>query len=52
MDVERVSDSCGFGVPLYEYRGERSQLLDWADRMGPEGLEHYREEKNRRVSTG
>ena len=47
MDVERVADSCGFGVPLYEYRGERSQLLDWAEREGPEGLEIYRYKKNR-----
>ena len=47
MDVERVADSCGHAVPLYEYRGERSQLLDWADRQGPEGLENYRANKNR-----
>jgi hypothetical protein len=28
IDVKRISTSCGFGVPLYEYRGERSQLTD------------------------
>ena len=47
MDVERVADSCGYAVPLYEYKGERSQLLDWADRQGPEALENYRANKNR-----
>jgi hypothetical protein len=47
VDVERVADSCGFAVPLYEYRGERSQLIDYAARKGPEGLEAYRAEKNR-----
>lgn len=42
----RISDSCGFGVPLYEFHGHRSQLLEWADRKGPEGLEEYLRTKN------
>lgn len=44
--VDRISDSCGFGVPLYAYHGERSQLVAWADRKGPEGLRQYQAEKN------
>jgi hypothetical protein len=44
--VERVADSCGYAVPLYEYKGERSQLLDWADRKGDDGLARYKAEKN------
>lgn len=47
MEVERISDSCGYAVPLYDYQGERSQLIDYAVRKGPEGLEAYRAEKNR-----
>jgi hypothetical protein len=47
VDVERVADSCGFAVPLYEYRGERSQLVDYANKKGPEGLERYKAQKNR-----
>jgi Pyridoxamine 5'-phosphate oxidase len=47
VEVERVSDSCGYAVPLYEYKGERSTLLDWTDRKGEEGLERYRATKNR-----
>ena len=46
VKVDRVSDSCGFGVPLYEYEGDRSQLVAWADRKGEEGLARYRAEKN------
>lgn len=46
LDVDRVSDSCGFSVPLYEYRGERSQLLDFARNKGPEGMAEYRRKKN------
>lgn len=45
--VERVADSCGFAVPLYEYKGERSQLIDYALNKGPEGLEEYKTLKNR-----
>ena len=47
MDVERVADSCGYAVPLYEYRGERSQLIAYAENKGPEGMERYKAEKNR-----
>jgi hypothetical protein len=47
VDLERVADSCGFAVPLYEYRADRSQLLDYARKRGPEWLEAYRATKNR-----
>jgi Pyridoxamine 5'-phosphate oxidase len=47
VDVERVADSCGFAVPLYEYKGERSQLVDYAEKKGPEGMERYKAQKNR-----
>src|SRR4051794_22713023 len=30
--LSRVSDSCGYGVPRYEYLGERDTLPDWAER--------------------
>ena len=46
VDVERISDSCGYGVPRYRYEGERSQLLDWADRKGPDGIAAYQDERN------
>jgi hypothetical protein len=46
VTLERIADSCGYAVPLYRYEGERSQLLDWADRKGPEGVVAYRAERN------
>ena len=46
VEVDRISDSCGFGVPLYEFQGERSQLAAWAGRKGPKGLRKYQAEKN------
>ncbi|MBV8100810.1 MAG: pyridoxamine 5'-phosphate oxidase family protein [Verrucomicrobia bacterium] len=44
--LTRISDSCGFGVPLYEFRGERSQLQEWAERKGETSLTVYRQTKN------
>ena len=44
--VERIADSCGYAVPLYRFEGQRSQLLDWADRKGAEGVVAYRAERN------
>jgi len=46
IGLDRIADSCGYGVPRYRYEGERSQLLDWAERKGPEGLAAYRAERN------
>jgi hypothetical protein len=31
VHITRVSDSCGWAVPFYEYRGERDQLKRWID---------------------
>lgn len=46
MDVDRIADSCGFAVPLYDYKGERSQLIDYARNKGPDDLAEYRTKKN------
>ena len=49
VDVERVADSCGFGVPLMRYEGERPQQLAWIEsklRSGPDALMNYIAERN------
>ena len=50
VDVERIADSCGHGVPLMRYEGERSQIPAWADnrlrKHGPDALVQYQTEKN------
>ncbi|MEJ7648793.1 MAG: pyridoxamine 5'-phosphate oxidase family protein [Nakamurella sp.] len=46
VDVERVSDSCGFGIPLMEYAGERELLPQYMERKGVEGVADYRRKKN------
>jgi hypothetical protein len=52
VEVTRVTDSCGYGVPLFKYEGEREQLAAWARKKGLEGLKAYRQEKNRRSVDG
>jgi predicted pyridoxine 5'-phosphate oxidase superfamily flavin-nucleotide-binding protein len=52
VELTRVTDSCGYGVPLFKYEGERTQLQAWARHRGTEGLRVYREEKNRRSIDG
>jgi len=47
VDVERVSDSCGFGLPFLEYAGERTALTEHVERKGADGLAEYRRRKNR-----
>ncbi|WP_402464674.1 pyridoxamine 5'-phosphate oxidase family protein [Isoptericola aurantiacus] len=46
VDVERVSDSCGWGVPLMSYEGERDLLGPFFARKGEAGQEEYRRRKN------
>lgn len=47
VEIERISDSCGFGVPLMDYVGERELLQPYFDRKGVEGSADYRRRKNR-----
>lgn len=47
IDADRVSTSCGFGVPLMELVGERDIMADWANKKGPEGIAAYQDTHNR-----
>jgi len=46
VEVNRVSDSCGFGVPLFDYVGERDALIRWCETKGPEGTAAYQQRHN------
>ncbi|MEA2626566.1 MAG: hypothetical protein QOD06_2611 [Candidatus Binatota bacterium] len=52
VELDRITDSCGYGVPLYQYVGERTQLRQWAEHKGEDGVEQYRAEKNRESIDG
>lgn len=46
LAIDSVQTSCGMGVPLYDYRGERGQLEAWAEKKGDAGLHDYWTQKN------
>lgn len=46
LQVDLVQSSCGFGIPLYDYIGDRDTLVAWADKKGEEEINAYWAEKN------
>ncbi|MET8310501.1 pyridoxamine 5'-phosphate oxidase family protein [Micromonospora sp. NPDC005173] len=46
VEVDRVSDSCGYAVPLMDYRAERDLLLSSHSRRTADDLVVYRATKN------
>ena len=46
-NLHLVQTSCGFGVPLFDYAGERDICFTWAEKKGKQGLIDYVQEKNR-----
>ena|ERR1041385_7750310 len=52
IKVTRVSESCGYAVPLFGAAEERTQLHAWTEKKGTESLKKYREEKNQRSIDG
>lgn len=41
-----VKTSCGYGMPLFEYKDERASIDNWEQNKGPEGIADYWIEKN------
>lgn len=46
VDVERISDSCGYGVPFMDFEAHRPTMDEWSARKGRDGVERYWTEKN------
>ena len=46
LAITHVQRSCGMGVPLMEYQGERGAIEAWAERKGDAGLQEYWALKN------
>jgi hypothetical protein len=50
VEVSRVADSCGYGVPLLSYEGERPHSRLWAEKRlrahGPDAYRSYEAEHN------
>lgn len=46
VHAHRISDSCGYAVPLMDFRAERDLLDSWSASRGSEKLARYRVERN------
>ena len=46
IQLNRISDSCGYSVPLYDFVKDRDVLDKWVDAKTDEQLEEYRATKN------
>ena len=44
--IHRVTDACGWGVPFFDYRGERDQLTRYIDNKTPEAWIESRYQRN------
>lgn len=50
--VDLVQTSCGFGVPLYEFTGQRILMDSWAANKGDDGIADYQRTRNARSIDG
>ncbi len=46
INITRIADSCGFGVPFYDFRGERDQLMRSANHRTEKDWKAYRYMRN------
>ena len=49
INITRIQDSCGWGVPFYEFKGERDQLKRWVGNIDTD--EEWRERRYARNET-
>ena len=50
MRLTRIQDSCGYGVPLYDFVKPRDTLLKWAEKKGEQGSSNSSANTTCRVS--
>lgn len=46
LEVEMVQTSCGFGVPLMDFKEDRTMLSTWAQKKGEDGIKEYWADRN------
>jgi hypothetical protein len=49
LNIESVQTSCGFGVPMYEFKDRRDNMAQWSEKQGETGLIEY-QRKNNQIS--
>jgi hypothetical protein len=51
-NLTRITDSCGYAVPLMDYVKDRDILDRWAETKGPDGVTDYQQKNNLRSIDG
>ena len=51
-EINLVQTSCGFGVPMFDFKGQRDLHFEWAKTKGQQGLKSYVEVNNLRSLDG
>jgi len=46
VTVERIADSCGYGVPFMTFQGHRPTMDQWSQRKGRDGILAYQRDRN------
>ena len=46
MNITAVQPSCGYGVPLLSFEGDRTLMHDWAKQKGDDGIKKYWKDRN------
>ena len=44
--ITGILDSCGWGVPLYDFKSDRGSLEKWSEVKGEEGILEYQQSRN------
>ena len=44
--IDLVQTSCGFGVPYFDFVGDRPDLRVWTEKKGEDGVRRYWQERN------
>jgi hypothetical protein len=46
LDIESIMTTCGFAVPLFEFKAQRERLAEYTRKMGDVRMDEYREKRN------
>jgi hypothetical protein len=46
VTVDLVLRSCGMGVPVFDFRGQREALVQWANKIGDSGIKQFWRQNN------
>jgi hypothetical protein len=46
LDVESIMTTCGFAVPLYEFKAQRQLLPEFTCKTGEQKMDEYRRQRN------